>query len=163
MKSVKNSILFEFKIIKEYWQISSIIGTILVFLIYYIIENRESIQEVEELTKSNKNLVDRVSRLEGEIEVLNNMISIFAENNPKMNSRIEGLEKSMSGSDNKNNKVELVRIIEQYPRDISIDRGKTFLGPKPESGTNTAPIVAPNESQTKEKKTPFRIFGKKKK
>jgi predicted nuclease with TOPRIM domain len=114
MKNVKNSILFEFKVIKEYWQISSIVGTILAFLIYYIIENRESIKELEELTKSNKDLVDRVSRLEGEIEVLNNMISIFAENNPKLNSRVDMLEK---GLDTKNNRVELIRIIEQYPKD----------------------------------------------
>lgn len=120
--NIRNTIFFELKIIKEYWQIVSIVGTIIFFCVYFWLENKEANERLVELTTTNKELKDRISRLEGQIDVINSNMVLFVEKNPGLTSfRLEMLEEAMDvqhllNSINKKNDLD-VKII-QVPTPI---------------------------------------------
>ena len=94
--NVRNTIFFELKIIKEYWQIASILATIIFFGVYFWLESKEANERVKELTLTNKELKDRISRLEGQVDVINSNMVLFVEKNPGLTSyRLEMLEEEM--------------------------------------------------------------------
>lgn len=89
-------IIPEFRIIKEYWQMMTILGSIMFFVIYIYIENREYRTRVEVLIESNEKLKERINRLEGQLDVINQSIEIFLQNNPDvLKYRLEKLEKEI--------------------------------------------------------------------
>ena len=94
MRSKLSSTLFpEFRIIKEYWQMLTIIGTIIFFGVYLFVENREYRDQVESLSETNKELRDRISRLEGQMEVTHSVLNNMFENDPSiLDYRLEKLE-----------------------------------------------------------------------
>lgn len=96
MANRNNTIFLELRIIKEYWQIISVVTTIIFFGVYFYLENKESRENVKELTQTNKELKDRISRLEGQIDVINSNMVLFVEKNPGLTSyRLEMLEEQM--------------------------------------------------------------------
>jgi cell division protein FtsB len=96
MASVRNTIFLELRIIKEYWQIISVATTVIFFGVYFYLENKDAREEVKELTQTNKELKDRISRLEGQIDVINSNMVLFVERNPGLTSyRLEMLEEQM--------------------------------------------------------------------
>lgn len=115
--NVKNNIFFELKVIKEYWQIASITATVIFFGVYFYLQNTEANQRLKELTKTNEELKDRISRLEGQIDVINSNMILFVERNPGLTSyRLETLEEAMDvqqilNSLNRKNETE-IKIIQ---------------------------------------------------
>lgn len=96
MTQIRNNIFVEFRAIKEYWQIISVVTTIIFFGVYFYLENKDSRETVKELTQTNKELKDRISRLEGQIDVINSNMVLFVERNPGLTSyRLEMLEDQM--------------------------------------------------------------------
>ena len=96
MTSIRNTIFLELRVIKEYWQIISVVTTIIFFGVYFYLENKDSREEVKELTQTNKELKDRISRLEGQIDVINSTMVLFVERNPGLTTyRLEMLEEQM--------------------------------------------------------------------
>lgn len=94
--NVRNNIFFELKVIKEYWQIASITATVIFFGVYFYLQNTEANQRLKELTKTNEELKDRISRLEGQIDVINSNMILFVEKNPGLtNYRLETLEEAI--------------------------------------------------------------------
>lgn len=94
--NIRNTIFFELKIIKEYWQVVSIISTIIFFVVYFYLENKDANERLVELTETNKELKDRISRLEGQIDVINSNMVLFVEKNPGLTTyRLEMLEEQM--------------------------------------------------------------------
>jgi len=90
---IAGTIFSEFRIIKEYWQMLTMIGTIIFFGVYLFLENREYRDQVESLSETNKELRDRISRLEGQMEVTHNMLNTMFENDPSiLDYRLEKLE-----------------------------------------------------------------------
>lgn len=120
--NIRNTIFFELKIIKEYWQIISIVGTVIFFGVYFWIENKDANERLKELTSTNKQLMDRISRLEGQVDVINSNMVLFVEKNPGLTTyRLEMLEEAIDvqhiiNSLNKKNETE-IRII-QVPQPI---------------------------------------------
>jgi hypothetical protein len=100
MASIRNTIFLELRIIKEYWQAISVATTIIFFGVYFYLENKDSREEVKELIETNKQLKDRISRLEGQIDVINSNMVLFVEKNPGLTSyRLEMLEEQMDVRD----------------------------------------------------------------
>ena len=96
MTNIRNTIFLELRIIKEYWQIISVATTVIFFGVYFYLENKDAREEVKELTQTNKELKDRISRLEGQIDVINSNMVLFVERNPGLTSyRLEMLEEQM--------------------------------------------------------------------
>lgn len=94
--NIKNTVFFELKIIKEYWQIASIMATIIFFGVFFYLENRDAGERLKDLTDTNKELKDRISRLEGQIDVINSNMVLFVEKNPGLTTyRLEMLEEQM--------------------------------------------------------------------
>lgn len=92
-----NSMVPEFRVIKEYWQMLSIIGTIIFFGVYLFIENREYRHQVDSLSEANKEMRDRISRLEGQTEVTHSMLNAIFENDPSiLDYRLEKLEQEFN-------------------------------------------------------------------
>ena len=74
----------------------SIFTTVIFFGVYFYLENKEHREKVEELVQVNKELKDRISRLEGQIDVINSNMVLFVEKNPGLTSyRLEMLEDQM--------------------------------------------------------------------
>jgi hypothetical protein len=96
MRNAKNTIFLELRIIKEYWQIISVVTTVIFFGVYFYLENKEARETVEELRLTNKELKDRISRLEGQVDVINSNMVLFVEKNPGLTTyRLEMLEEQM--------------------------------------------------------------------
>ena len=100
-KSSSEGFLSEFRVLKEYWQALTIAGSIMFFGIYIYMENREYRMQVEILTQSNEQLKERINRLEGQLEVVNQSVDMFLQNNPDvLKYRLEKLERQIErGSD----------------------------------------------------------------
>lgn len=126
--NVRNAIFFELKVIKEYWQIISIITTILFFGIYFYLENKDSREKVQELVQTNKELKDRISRLEGQIDVINSNMVLFVEKNPGLTTfRLEMLEEQMEVQQlvdqlnrRRDSEIKIIQIPVPYERERSI-------------------------------------------
>lgn len=94
--NIRNTIFFELKVIKEYWQLVSIVGTIIFFGVYFWLESKDANERVKELTETNKELKDRISRLEGQVDVINSNMVLFVERNPGLTTyRLEMLEEAV--------------------------------------------------------------------
>jgi hypothetical protein len=122
--NVRNTIFFELKIIKEYWQITSILATIIFFCVYFWLQSKEANERVEELSITNKELKDRISRLEGQVDVINSNMVLFVERNPGLTTyRLEMLEEAMDvqqvlNSLNRRNETE-IKIV-QIPTPVPV-------------------------------------------
>lgn len=100
MTDRNRSVLSEFKVFKEYWQMISIAGSVMFFCIYLFVENREYRLQVETLTENNKEMKDRISRMEGQMEVLNQSLTLMIERNPGvMEYRLQKLEENLKSGE----------------------------------------------------------------
>jgi len=130
MRNAKNTIFLELRIIKEYWQIISVVTTVIFFGVYFYLENKEARETVQELRQTNKELKDRISRLEGQVDVINSNMVLFVERNPGLTSyRLEMLEEQMDVRDiieglNKSKQSE-VRIIQVPAPTVQVIRETT--------------------------------------
>lgn len=96
MANIRNTIFLELRVIKEYWQIISVMTTVIFFCVYFYLENKDARETVKELTQTNKELKDRISRLEGQVDVINSNMVLFVEKNPGLTTyRLEMLEDQM--------------------------------------------------------------------
>lgn len=151
--NIKNTIFFELKVIKEYWQIVSIIGTIIFFCVYFWLENKDANERLKELTETNKELKDRISRLEGQIDVINNTMVLFVEKNPGLTTyRLEMLEEA----------VDVQQIINSLDRKSETEI-KIVQIPTPVPVFNpslTPPTYNPNQTQKSDSKVTKEIKKK---
>lgn len=128
----KKTLLSEFRMIKDYWQVLSIFGTVIFFCVYMYLENKSSREEVKILIETNKELKSKINHLDGEMEIINKTISVFLENNPQtINYRLEKIEEEFSKNKPINNQI--------------LKHSVTIVGP-----TVSSKIVEPqNESKLK--------------
>jgi hypothetical protein len=91
----------------NYWQIGSIIISLVVALTYFVIENKEANNTIQELSVANKTLTEKVSKLEGHTDGFNHAIKMFMEHPPGlMEYRINILEKKVFGYETPNTNIQ---------------------------------------------------------
>lgn len=87
--------------IKKYWQIGSIIISLLVSLVYFVIENKVANRTILELSESNKILSEKISKLEGHKDGVDNVVRMFMEHPPgQLDYRLKLLENKVFGNNN---------------------------------------------------------------
>jgi len=88
----------DFTKIGEYWQVATIIITLVVSLTYFVIENKEANKTIQSLSETNKILTEKVYKLEGSAEGFNHAIKTFMEHPPGIiEYRVGALEKKVFG------------------------------------------------------------------
>jgi hypothetical protein len=93
--------------IVKYWKVITIISSLVVSLMYFVIENKIANRTILELSKSNKILSEKISKLEGHKEGVDNVVRMFMENPPgQLDYRLKQLEYKVFGNTNNQNIVE---------------------------------------------------------
>ena len=88
----------KFDIVLKWWQIISLVGSLVITLIYFVIDNINAHKTIAQLSESNRILSEKVFKLEGRSEGVNKAIEIFMENPPGFQTfRIGRLEKKVFG------------------------------------------------------------------
>ena len=158
----KHNIVSDFMVLKDYWQLLCIFGTIIFFGLYIYIENRNYGSQVDLLTQSNQQLQDRISRLEGQMDVTNTTITMYLENHPSMfNYRIQKLEEQIVKS---TLKPIIKREVVYQPSSFSFTPlPYSFRTIRYDTENNTInPIATSAATDVEKKKTLFQnLFGKK--
>lgn len=91
----------DLKKIGDYWQVATIILSLVISLTYFVIENKQANQTIQELSADNKILTEKVSKLEGHTEGFNHAIQTFMEHPPGLiEYRVDILEKQVFGHTN---------------------------------------------------------------
>jgi hypothetical protein len=94
-------------LIKKYWQIGTIIVSLVVSLIYFVIENKVANKTILELAESNKILSEKISKLEGHKEGVDNVVRMFMEHPPgQLDYRLKQLENKVFGLNLNQNIIE---------------------------------------------------------
>lgn len=82
----------------KYWQFLTTIGGLVVALIYFVIDNINSHKTIANLAESNKTLTEKVSKLEGHTEIVDNAVKLFMMNPPGVLSfRLDRVERRLFG------------------------------------------------------------------
>jgi len=88
----------DLKKIGDYWQVATIILSLVVSLTYFVIENKQANETIKELSKSNIELSEKVHKLEGHTDGFNHAIKMFMEHPPGLiEYRVDKLEKKIFG------------------------------------------------------------------
>jgi len=79
--------------IREYWQVLSVFVSMVVCLIYFIIESRIANAQVNELTIRNRDLEDRMRTMETDVKIMEVKFARIFETSPEtFEYRLEAIE-----------------------------------------------------------------------
>jgi hypothetical protein len=91
----------DYEILSKYWHVASIIFSLILSLVYFVIENKNAYKTIQQLAESNKILLEKVSKLEGHKEGVDNVVRMFMENPPgQLDYRLKQLENKVFGNNN---------------------------------------------------------------
>ena len=97
----------EYEQLTKYWHVATLIGGLIISLIYCVIENKIANKTIAELSQSNKILSEKISKLEGHKEGVDNAVRMFMQNPPcQLDYRIKQLENKVFGNQNNSTIVE---------------------------------------------------------
>lgn len=93
----------DYEQITKYWHIITLIGGLIISLMYFVIENKNANKTISDLSESNKILSEKISKLEGHKEGVDNAVKMFMQNPPgQLDYRIKQLENRVFGNQNNN-------------------------------------------------------------
>ena len=79
--------------LKDYWQIGSVFISLVVCLIYFVIENNIANQKIIEMYEQNEDLKKRLAIVETDLKIIESHVDAILELSPElMEYRIDALE-----------------------------------------------------------------------
>jgi hypothetical protein len=88
-----------YEILSKYWHVGSIMFSLILSLVYFVVENKNANKTIQQLAESNKLLLEKVSKLEGHKEGVDNVVRMFMQNPPgQLDYRLKQLEYKVFGS-----------------------------------------------------------------
>jgi hypothetical protein len=90
-----------YETLSKYWHVLTIIFSLIISLTYFIIENKIANKTILELSQSNKILSEKISKLEGHKEGVDNVVRMFMEHPPgQLDYRLKQLENKVFNDKN---------------------------------------------------------------
>jgi len=149
--------------LKDYWQVLSVFVSLVVCLIYFVIESDLANQQITAMTKENDDLRNRLTRVEAELDIFENVFRDILETPPQIiEYRLNEIENTLKIRRRK------YEVVDKTPLPIVIQpyaaKSDTHVTPviarKPEIKEDTKlPSIRVIEDEN-DRKSFFRFFSK---